>query len=273
VGVLENIAAELVAALDAAPGTAPKYVQFYEQILQNIECGEWKPGDRLPPDSEFARELPISLGTIQKAMNMLADDGVIARRHGHGTFVSDMATPEEEIRHFHFITGNDDVHLPVYTRILSVESVQEGGPWSQFLSADEAFVRVTRVAGVNLEFQTYSQVFLSRERFGFILDMPIRELDRAAFNYMLSTRFNAPTLRTVQHFRATEIPADVCAAIEVEAGTLGMHWELYGYTYRDAPISYQHVYVPPAEDRLRIGTPPTPYIYRPSHGPAPRGMV
>ena len=144
----------------------------------------------------------------------------------------------------------------MYTRVFSVDSIQEDGPWSRSLSADEAFVLVTRIASVNLNFQTYSQVFLSRERFGFILDMPIRELDRAAFNYMLSTQFNAPTLRTVQHFRATEIPAHVCTDIEVDAGTVGMHWELYGYTYRDAPISYQRVYVPPAEARLQIGVPP-----------------
>ena len=254
--VLENLAVELAAELDATSGTLPKYAHLYERILRTIEAGEWNPGDRLPPDSEFARVLPVSLGTVQRALNLLTGDGVIARRHGHGTFVSDTATPEEEIRHFHFIAENDDVHLPVYTRVLSVDSIQEDGPWSRFLSADEAFVRVTRIASVNLNFQTYSQVFLSRERFRFILDTPIRELDRAAFNYMLSTRFNAPTLRTVQHFRATEIPADVCAVIDVDAGTMGMHWELYGYTYRDAPISYQHVYVPPAETRLQIGAPP-----------------
>ena len=252
---LDKIAAELAAEWDAESRAPPKYAQLYEQVLRTIEEGEWKPGDRLPPDVEFARVLPVSLGTVQKALTMLADAGVISRRHGHGTFVADAATPEEEIRHFHFVTRSDDHHLPVYVRVLSVDSVRDDGPWSRFLSSDEAFVRVTRVISVNLEFQTFSQIFLSRERFGFFLEMPIRELDRAAFNHMLSTRFNAPTLRMVQYFRATVMPDDVCATIGIAPGTVGMHWEVYGYTYRDAPISYQHVYVPPAEGRLQIGEP------------------
>lgn len=255
-GVLKKIATALAAELTSSSGTIPKYARLYEQVLRTIEGGDWKPGDRLPPDTEFARVLPISLGTVQKALSMLADDGVISRRHGHGTFVADTSTPEEEIRHFHFVAETDDQHLPVYVRVLSVEAVRTKGPWSRFLVGDDEFICVTRVINVNLEFQTYGQIFLSRERFGFFLDMPVRELDRAAFNHMLSTRFNAPTLRTVQYFRAIEIPGDAGAAMNIANGTVGMHWELYGYTYRDAPISYQHVYVPPVEGRLQIGDPP-----------------
>ena len=59
--------------------------------------------------------------------------------------------------------------------------------------------------------------------------MPIGELNYAAFNYVLSTRFNTPTLQTVQHSRATEIPS---AVFGVDADTVGMPWELYGFTYR-----------------------------------------
>ena len=94
VGVLDNIAAKLAAELNTSSPASPKYAQLYEQILRTIEGDDWNPGDRLPPDSEFARVLPVSLGTVQRALNLLAGDGVIAPRHGHGTFVSDTATPE-----------------------------------------------------------------------------------------------------------------------------------------------------------------------------------
>ena len=93
-GVLDKIAAKLAAELNTSSPASPKYAQLYEQILRTIEGGDWNPGDRMPPDSEFVRVLPVSLGTVQRALNLLAGDGVIARRHGHGTFVSDTATPE-----------------------------------------------------------------------------------------------------------------------------------------------------------------------------------
>jgi GntR family transcriptional regulator len=257
VDVLDRIAAAISAEGADSASSRPKYAILYDQILKAIEVGAWSPGDRLPPDSQFAQALPVSLGTVQKALTMLADAGVIIRRHGHGTFVATAATPEEEVRHFHFIDGADRHHLPVYARVLSVDAVRETGPWSRFLAPETEFVRISRVVSVNLEFQTWSQVYLPRERFGFFLDMPPRDLERASINYMLATRFSAPMLRVVQYFHATAIPDEVCERVGVPTGSVGMHWEIYGYSYRDAPISYQHVYVPQSDALLRIGDPPT----------------
>ena len=66
----------------------PKYLRLSNAMLDAIESGEFRPGSRMPGERYLMDTLPVSLGTIQKAMNALVDQGVVIRRPGMGTFVS-----------------------------------------------------------------------------------------------------------------------------------------------------------------------------------------
>jgi GntR family transcriptional regulator, transcriptional repressor for pyruvate dehydrogenase complex len=54
-----------------------------------IEDGTLKPGDKIPPEREFARSLKISRATLRTGIGYLAAMGVMQVRHGVGTFVAD----------------------------------------------------------------------------------------------------------------------------------------------------------------------------------------
>ena len=159
--------AESMREADAGPDrAAPKYRILYNYMLGAIEGGRWKVGHRIPPETEFARRMPVSLGTIQKALKLLEEDGVVVRRLGHGTFVAVPAANESDIRNFRFLdedAGGDRL-LPVYPKVLSVERSRADGPWRPFLGAAE-FVRIARIISVNLEFTTFAEVFLPAGRF------------------------------------------------------------------------------------------------------------
>ncbi|MBR2440555.1 MAG: GntR family transcriptional regulator [Lentisphaeria bacterium] len=66
----------------------PIYLQIYKQILADICAGKWKPGDRLPADMQFAKELNLNHLTLKKALNRLAAEGYLTRTRGRGTFIS-----------------------------------------------------------------------------------------------------------------------------------------------------------------------------------------
>lgn len=71
----------------------PIYRQIVEQVADQIACGRLRVGDRLPSVRELARALPANQNTVLKAYELLERDGLIARRHGDGTFVArDAAT-------------------------------------------------------------------------------------------------------------------------------------------------------------------------------------
>jgi GntR family transcriptional repressor for pyruvate dehydrogenase complex len=58
-------------------------------IRSLIENGTLQPGDKIPPEREFARTLKISRASLRTGIGYLAAMGVMKIRHGVGTFIVD----------------------------------------------------------------------------------------------------------------------------------------------------------------------------------------
>lgn len=65
----------------------PLYLQVHHILLDRIKTGEFKPGDKIPVESELARQTGVSIGTLRHAVDMLVSEGVLRRKEGVGTFV------------------------------------------------------------------------------------------------------------------------------------------------------------------------------------------
>ncbi|MCU1224571.1 MAG: GntR domain protein [Edaphobacter sp.] len=63
-------------------------MQVVEYVRSLISNGEVRPGDRLPPERELARQLKISRSSLRAGIGFLSAMGVLKSRHGAGTFVS-----------------------------------------------------------------------------------------------------------------------------------------------------------------------------------------
>jgi GntR family transcriptional repressor for pyruvate dehydrogenase complex len=64
-------------------------MKVVDHIRALIENGALQPGDQLPPEREFARNLKISRASLRTGIGYLAAMGVMKVRHGIGTFVAD----------------------------------------------------------------------------------------------------------------------------------------------------------------------------------------
>jgi DNA-binding FadR family transcriptional regulator len=64
-----------------------------EQLKRSILQGQFKPGDRLPPERELAEQLQVSRVAIREALRVLQNAGFIVTRPGAlgGTFVTDLS--------------------------------------------------------------------------------------------------------------------------------------------------------------------------------------
>lgn len=107
------------------PGLA-KYAHFRNLIVRAIRGGHWRPGDRIPTEQELTAELPYSLGTIQRGLRMLVEEGVLTRRAGLGSFVADTSRPMSEPWHLRFEDGRGGV-LPLFPKVLGVENPARRG--------------------------------------------------------------------------------------------------------------------------------------------------
>lgn len=66
----------------------PLYQQIAAEIRRQVVDGKLKVGERLPPHRELAKQLGVSLITINKALSGLVSEGVLNSRVGFGTTVA-----------------------------------------------------------------------------------------------------------------------------------------------------------------------------------------
>ena len=67
----------------------PIYEQIKNQIRSAVMSGELEAGEALPSLRKLAKELRVSVLTVTRAYNELADEGVVQNIQGKGTFVMD----------------------------------------------------------------------------------------------------------------------------------------------------------------------------------------
>jgi GntR family transcriptional regulator, histidine utilization repressor len=68
---------------------AARYLQVKQFILTQIGAGTLAPGARVPSENELTRSLSVSRMTANRALRELADEGVLLRVAGVGTFVAE----------------------------------------------------------------------------------------------------------------------------------------------------------------------------------------
>lgn len=84
----------------------PVYRKLENEIRQYISEHNLKRHDRLPSESQLAQEYSLSVGTVRKALNNLAAENIIYRRHGQGTFVS----PRNRKGRILVVPGYEELH-------------------------------------------------------------------------------------------------------------------------------------------------------------------
>jgi len=63
------------------------YIELADEIVGEIRAGRLRPGDRLPPQREFAHARGIAASTAQRVYAELTKRGVVSGEVGRGTFV------------------------------------------------------------------------------------------------------------------------------------------------------------------------------------------
>ncbi len=73
----------------AIPPAAARYQKVKHYVLERIEGGRLKAGERVSSENELVRELAVSRMTANRALRELTADGVLVRLAGVGTFVAE----------------------------------------------------------------------------------------------------------------------------------------------------------------------------------------
>lgn len=90
----------------------PLYEEVRRTLVRKLMTGEWRPGDKLPPEPELAELFAVSIGTIRKAVDALVDEKILERRQGRGTTVNSLSAEHLYQLFFHIVDAEGRRVLP-----------------------------------------------------------------------------------------------------------------------------------------------------------------
>lgn len=142
----------------------PLYFQLAQILREQIYNDQLHIGDQMPSERELMQRHNISRNTVRQALDTLANEGLIVRRHGHGTYIS------QQIKNFHymldtFIENRDILRLAGHTPVVKQLSMDKVIPPKPVISAlqladGEQTMRFTLVFHADDEPAMYTQDFL-----------------------------------------------------------------------------------------------------------------
>lgn len=230
----------------SAPGSGPAYQPLYRQIKDlitgSLVSGEWKPGQSIPSEIELAQRYSVSQGTVRKAINELAEQNLLVRHQGKGTFV---ASHSEERKNFPFLkiipdqAALDSVSASLidFWRIkLDPDSARK----LQTRAASSAYL-IRRLLSPGGEAVVYEEIRLPALFFDGLTAETI-DLYHCMLYSMYESAFNVRILHVEEQLKAVAAEGEVAAKLEVDEGTPLLLIDRVAYTYGDKPAELRRSY-------------------------------
>jgi DNA-binding GntR family transcriptional regulator len=246
--------ASLTRYLAPASERLPKHARLRHALTAALDDGHWQPGDRLPTEIELTELLPFSLGTVQKAIRALVDEGRLRRVKGRGTFATGARSGiSQPFVHARFLDDSGQALLPVYPKVVSRGRIMQLGPWSEPLAQkDDNIVRIERELRIDREFLVFSRFYINAERFESFTKKPLAVLSSGNYKLMLAHEYRLPPIRFSQELTLTKLPAEICGHLRVRPGTTGATLHVRAICRAEDVIFFHELFIPPNHRKLKL---------------------
>jgi GntR family transcriptional regulator len=107
-------------------GTVPLYIQLSELIRRQINSGQYATGAQLPTEKELCDRYSVSTITVRQAVIKLVNEGLLFRRRGKGTFVTEPKLDRDISRLYSFSDDMRRMGRSPSSRILDLRVVAVG---------------------------------------------------------------------------------------------------------------------------------------------------
>lgn len=240
-----------------AESATPVYLQVAQGLESGIEAGAISRGSALPAERELAHTLGVSRVTVRQALAVLAERGLLVRRHGSGTFVNTVEgspvgpadLPEDSAqpaasglasRPLGLLTGfSDDIRSRGLVPGARVLRFERGYPTPQeamtlALSPTEGVIRLRRLRTASGEPLAIEDSTLPAALAG---DLTLDAVTDASLYALLAARGLRPH-RAIRHLRAINADAELAALLDIAPGAALIATERVSWTAAGRPIEH-----------------------------------
>ncbi len=195
----------------------PLYRQIQDRLRARIESNEWRVGERLPTEQQLCDQFGVSRITVVRALNRLADEGLIIKAQGRGTFVSAPKWMPDPRTLLSFTEEMAERGLKPGSRILSVQLYCPPARLLERLSlAPGSLVwKIERLLTADGEHMGLQRAHLPQSRFPALGEM-LKDGD--SLYELLAAHFGVRLDRAIERYSSVLLDEDECRLLNVPKG-------------------------------------------------------
>ena len=220
-----------------SPTFQPLYQQIKGLMERALEAGEWGPGAAIPAEVALAARFGVSQGTVRKAIGALANENLLVRKQGKGTFVT--THTEERASNFRFLRvrrNDEQAEYPV-NRLVDLRRAKAGAEIARRLGihvGDGVFVlrRVLDLAGHPA---VLDDITLPAALFAGLTRARYAAYPGSTYGFF-EQMFGVRMLRAEERLTAVAADADTAGLLDVAPGTPLLAVDRVSFTYGDRPV-------------------------------------
>jgi GntR family transcriptional regulator len=218
----------------------PYYIQLMDLLKEKILHKSWLPGEQIPAEQDLCETYGISRTVVRQALRELELEGVIIRRKGKGTFISEPKINEGLIQK---LTGfyQDMVErgLNPVTRVLHQNVVRANEKVARFLNIppETQVIDIERLRFINDE-----PIQLVTTYIPYHIYPPLATVDltnRSLYEF-LEKEGGIFLTRGHRYIEAVLASANEAALLGIERGAPLLMLDSVSYTDNNLPIEYYH---------------------------------
>jgi GntR family transcriptional regulator len=219
----------------------PYYRQLYDILRDELIGGKWRPGERMPSESELIEQYGVSRITVRQSLDMLVKEGRVYRRRGRGTFAS-MPTIEQGLtRIISFTEDMEQRGLHPGTRVLSsrLEPASEETAGRLNLAPGSELAVLERLRLADGETMSLEISHLDHSLCPGILD---GDYARTPLHEALRDLADIRLVRAHQSIRAVPASRELAGILSVTVKAPLFYIERVSYSQFGVPVEYLQIY-------------------------------
>jgi len=218
-----------------------KYAVLTECLRTMILAGNLPAGTRLPTERDLATLSGLSLGTVQRSLRTLVEEGYLTRTPKLGSFVTER-TQIRQPWHCRFLAEDGKTVLPVSPTTRKRLVIEEVGPWTAHLGpAAAGYLYIERDFNVAGEFSVDSRFWGDANRLSALRSGPVSQLDGENLKHLIASRCHLPVTHVIHKLRYARQGQEPARLI-----LTALTWS------HEAPLYYQEFTIPPNGRELLV---------------------
>ncbi|MFN3629918.1 MAG: GntR family transcriptional regulator [Casimicrobiaceae bacterium] len=227
-------------ATQGTPTFQPLYSQIRALIVQLLETGEWRPGEAIPSEIDLAARFGVSQGTVRKAIDELADENILVRRQGKGTFVATHTETSSSMFRFLRIRRNDGQVEQPKSELLEVRRQRVTADIARLLRlpTGESVLLLRRVLLYSGVPTVYDEITLPAALFKGLTKERFDAYEGSMYGFF-ETEFGVRMLRAEEQIKAVAADAVAAEVLKVGLGSPLLCVERVAFTFGDRPVEFR----------------------------------